>query len=293
MQALFQIAREGILLLAVIATWELALNDTTFDLETIGGGLGCAAVAYLALSLYTRRHHRPRLDPDLRPRRWVGVLGRFGLGLLITSALCGLMILLRFYLTRPLVPEPRMPAAFSFFVGDILATSILEEFFFRLILLRVLLAYAGWGAALAVSSVLFGLYHLVDPRVPLDHALMIASTAGLLFGSAYLLTGSIWVPAGLHVGWNLAHGTSYWIYAREMALGTPLGEMLRPFYEPGAMRRGPLEDWPMLVVGTAAGLVALYLVIRARRRGPLRLEPPLPTAHPGHAFALNGTRAAS
>lgn len=292
MQVLLQIVREGILLLAVVAAWDLLLRDTPLAKETIAGGLGCVAAVYLALSLYARRGHHPRLDPALRPRNWARSLGRFALGMGIAGVVCGLIVFLRFHLARPVVPEPTMPEAFSFFVGDILAMSILEEFFFRLILLRVLLAHTGWRAALAVSSVLFGLYHLVDPRVPLDHALMIASTAGLLLGCAYLLSGSIWLPAGLHFGWNLVIGAASWSYARAMALGTPLGERVRPFYEPDGIRLGPLEDWPLLVVGTAAGLVALYLVIRARRREPLRLEPPLPQTGRPAVLPPNGTRAA-
>ncbi|MBN1815124.1 MAG: CPBP family intramembrane metalloprotease [Anaerolineae bacterium] len=61
-----------------------------------------------------------------------------------------------------------------------------------------------WGLALAVvgSSILFGLVHIFNPDASLLGILSV-SLSGLLYALAYLLTGSLWLPMGLHMSWNL------------------------------------------------------------------------------------------
>lgn len=63
------------------------------------------------------------------------------------------------------------------------------------------LAIAG---ALVVSSVGFGLLHGVNPEAT---ALAIATVAlaGVFLGLGYVLTGSLALPVGAHVAWNLVH----------------------------------------------------------------------------------------
>ncbi|MDT0158042.1 CPBP family glutamic-type intramembrane protease [Microbacterium sp. ARD32] len=90
--------------------------------------------------------------------------------------------------------------------GTMIAVAVSEEVFFRGIVFRLL--HSRWGAviALIVSSGLFGLIHLLNPGATLAGALAVAVEAGLLLGSAYLLTGSLWLAIGLHFGWNVAIG---------------------------------------------------------------------------------------
>lgn len=61
-----------------------------------------------------------------------------------------------------------------------------------------------WGLPLAVvgSSILFGLAHVLNPNAS---ALGIVSVclSGLFYALAYLATGSLWLPMGLHMSWNL------------------------------------------------------------------------------------------
>lgn len=60
------------------------------------------------------------------------------------------------------------------------------------------------AGALAVSSVGFGLLHGINPAAsPLGIATI--SVAGLLLGLGYVCTGSLALPIGLHVTWNLTH----------------------------------------------------------------------------------------
>ncbi|GLY15528.1 hypothetical protein Kisp01_25430 [Kineosporia sp. NBRC 101677] len=87
--------------------------------------------------------------------------------------------------------------------GIMACVAACEELVFRGVLVRILAErFGGWGS-LAVSSVLFGAMHLVNEHATVQGALAIGLTGGLLLGAAYLATRSLWLPIGIHFGWNL------------------------------------------------------------------------------------------
>lgn len=88
--------------------------------------------------------------------------------------------------------------------GTMCAVAVSEEVFFRGVLLRLIRRRWGVTIALAVSAVLFGLVHLLNPDASLWGALAITIEAGLMLGAAYLATGSLWLAIGMHFGWNVA-----------------------------------------------------------------------------------------
>ena len=63
---------------------------------------------------------------------------------------------------------------------------------------------AAVGAALAVSSVAFGLLHGVNPDAT-TLGLLTITLAGVLLGLGYVCTGRLALPVGVHVTWNLTH----------------------------------------------------------------------------------------
>lgn len=67
-----------------------------------------------------------------------------------------------------------------------------------------------WGVipAICVSSLLFGSVHLLNPHfavLPMVNTMLI----GALFAVIYIKTGSLWLPWGLHFGWNFALGVIF------------------------------------------------------------------------------------
>jgi membrane protease YdiL (CAAX protease family) len=81
-----------------------------------------------------------------------------------------------------------------------------EEFVFRGVLFRWIEEFGGSWAALLVTSGLFGLVHIGNDNATWFSSLTIALVAGTLLGGAYMLTRSLWLPIGIHFGWNVTQG---------------------------------------------------------------------------------------
>ncbi|MFJ8602621.1 lysostaphin resistance A-like protein [Streptomyces shenzhenensis] len=91
-------------------------------------------------------------------------------------------------------------------LGLMTCVAVTEELAFRGALFRILEERTGTWGALAASGLMFGALHLVNPDATLWGALAVAVEAGLLFGAVYAATRSLWLPIGLHLGWNMAEG---------------------------------------------------------------------------------------
>jgi membrane protease YdiL (CAAX protease family) len=78
-----------------------------------------------------------------------------------------------------------------------------EELFFRGYGFQTVVARAGGWATVLPAGVLFGLLHAHNPHATW---LSVANTAGfgILFGYACLRSRDLWLPFGLHFGWNLS-----------------------------------------------------------------------------------------
>lgn len=79
--------------------------------------------------------------------------------------------------------------------------AVFEELIFRAVLFRLIDQRWGTRAALVSSFVLFALAHLPNQGVSVL-AVVITGVAGTTLSAAYLLTGRLWLPIGLHFGWN-------------------------------------------------------------------------------------------
>ncbi len=111
----------------------------------------------------------------------------------------------------------------------ILATGAMaEELVFRGYPLQRFMEGAGTALGIVIMSLLFGAVHLANPNAS---ALGFVNTVGvgLMLSLAYVRTRSLWLPWGIHFGWNTALG---------MAFGLPVSG---------------LTDFAVLVRGTTRG----------------------------------------
>jgi membrane protease YdiL (CAAX protease family) len=76
-----------------------------------------------------------------------------------------------------------------------------EELFLRGYPFQVLVEGAGVLVAVVLTSGVFAVIHLNNPEIG-GIALLNIGLAGVLFAAAYLRTRSLWVPIGMHWGWN-------------------------------------------------------------------------------------------
>ncbi len=83
-----------------------------------------------------------------------------------------------------------------------LGSGVFEELLFRGVLFRSVETWFGSWAAMVVSSLVFGLMHLLNPQGTLEGALFIAVEAGVLLAAAYMLTRRLWLSMGFHMAWN-------------------------------------------------------------------------------------------
>jgi uncharacterized protein len=99
-------------------------------------------------------------------------------------------------------PDDQPTVGTIIFVSILLAAgSIGEELFFRGYGFQELLSGVGPWATVIPVGVIFGLLHGSNPGATGFSA---ANTAGfgILFGYAYLRSRDLWLPMGLHFGWN-------------------------------------------------------------------------------------------
>lgn len=208
------------------------------------------------------------------PRIARGLLGGLALGTAVMGVIVGLGVLGGAY---TLAAEPLLPALAQqlFWVPVLLIAAHFEELVLRGYVLQNL-ARRRLGVGLGISSVLFALLHAANPNIAQLGAggvlliLLNITLSGLWLGTAYVRSGDLWLPTGLHLGWNWAQG---------MVFGLPVSGMEFPAFARGSIvdaggylhggAFGPessLVGTVLLLLLTAEGL---WSVRRHRRATPL------------------------
>ena len=140
-------------------------------------------------------------DLGLQRHRWFGKLAAgWGLGVFLQFLVFGALALAGWLTIEKGTWQP------IYLVSSMVSWIIIsfnEELAFRGYILQRLAPAWGMPAAVIVSSLVFAMVHVLNPNVqPL--AIVSVFVAGLLLATGYLVTRSLWLPIGLHIGWNLA-----------------------------------------------------------------------------------------
>jgi membrane protease YdiL (CAAX protease family) len=143
-----------------------------------------------------------------------------------------------------------------------LPSGFLQELFFRGVVFRIVNESLGTVLALVISALLFGLIHLFSAHATLTSTLSIATEAGVLLAAAYLLTGRLWLPIGIHIGWDMANDGIFGVGSAAIS-GVPIQGLLRATLTgPAILTGGANGVEASLVTFLVVGVVCVFLLKR-------------------------------
>ncbi|WP_405087794.1 CPBP family intramembrane glutamic endopeptidase [Microbispora sp. NBC_01389] len=161
------------------------------------------ATAALAVFVYARavRWSERRAPVEVARKGAVAAVGR---GLLIGAGMFAAVIANIAFLGGYRVDGLGSVTGAAGLFGFMAAAAVTEELMFRGILFRIVEERTGTWIALVLTGLVFGLMHLGNQHASLWGAIAIAVEAGGMLAAAYAATRTLWVPIGVHFGWNFA-----------------------------------------------------------------------------------------
>jgi uncharacterized protein len=164
--------------------------------------LTACVLGWATYTAYVRLvERRPVLELGRR-----GAVGELGAGLLIGAALFGTTIAVLAALGLYRIQGTRELSVLIIPLGLSIGAGVIEEIVFRGVIFRIVERSLGTWLALLISAALFGFVHLVNPRATWLGAAAIIFEAGIMLAGAYLVTRRLWLPIGIHIGWNFTQG---------------------------------------------------------------------------------------
>jgi membrane protease YdiL (CAAX protease family) len=119
-----------------------------------------------------------------------------------------------------------------------------------------------WGVIL--SSLIFALMHLGNPNVSVMAVLGLI-TAGFFLAFGYLRTRQLWLPIGLHIGWNFFEGTVFGFQVSGLDIYRLVEQTVQGPHIFTGGEFGP-EAGLILIPGLALGVALIYFYSRIRNK---------------------------
>ena len=258
------------LLVVLAATRGLNVLAAGHPVVALIVGLGTAAGALLCYRWLSRTVEVRETVPELAVTgRWSGLARGALLGFALFTAMILVIGLLGGWGRIGWGSAGGFLASF----GAVASIAVNEELLFRGVLFRILDERVGSVVALVVSSLLFGLTHLVNDHATLWGTLALGIEGGTLTAACYLLTRSLWLPIGLHFAWNFTHIGIFGLPTSSSVGAAETGLLHTTLTGPDLLSGGtfgPEAGLPALLLCLAA---AFFLLRRAARTGRLRPRP--------------------
>jgi membrane protease YdiL (CAAX protease family) len=226
-------------------------------------GLVCFGTYFAASKWIERRNPTELATGRAFPELFAGI----ALGALLFSAVMIVLRMAGIYRVDGWGTTNHLASGLFFAVG----AGIMEEILFRGLLFRLSSKIVGTWGALVFTAALFGLAHLGNPGATLASSLAIALEAGVLLGAAYAATQRLWLPIGLHIGWNFTEGSIFGMSVSGNDVGSGLlqGSLSgRPI-----LTGGPFGPEASIVAVILCSGAALFFLVRTVKRQ--RLDPPI------------------
>ena len=183
-----------------------------------------------------------------------GILSGLLLGIALFSAVMAILWIAGAY--RPAGWGTWRPLALGLLFA--LSVAVFEEVLFRGFLFRLFAALGGNWTGLAVTAVFFGLAHAGNPGASPASSAAVAIEAGILLGAAYAASGALWLPIGIHAGWNFAEGFLFSMTVSGQI--RPSGLIRGDLHGPNFLTGGPFgPEASLIAVAVCLALAAVYL----------------------------------
>jgi membrane protease YdiL (CAAX protease family) len=210
---------------------------------------------------YVRVAEKRPLAEFSRAGAWRELGAGLVLGFALFATTIGILAMLGLYQVRGVRTDASLliiPLAISVGAG------VIEEVIFRGVIFRIVESSLGTWIALAISSLLFGLVHLGNPNATVLSSVAIMLEAGLMLAGAYLLTRRLWLPIGVHIGWNFTQGGIFSVPVSGYALtGLVDGTLSGPDWLSGGVFGAEASVVAVIVCVS----LAIWLLRRAAQRG--------------------------
>jgi membrane protease YdiL (CAAX protease family) len=227
----------------------------------------CGALASLAAyALYVRAiEHRPVGELGGRGAAAELMAGLAAGGAMVGAIIAALWLAGAWRLVAA-APDARL-LAIGF--AQMAFVAVLEELLSRAIVLRLAERALGSWAALALSSLVFGLAHLPGNAKASVLSFAIVVVAGAFLGAAYFATRRLWLCIGLHAGWNftLGHVFAIAVSGHPATPGAVAGRLAGPDWLTGGAYGLEASVLTLVVLLLVAGLLLQRAVVRGHVHG--------------------------
>ena len=269
--------------IGVMAASQLAYHPVSKALQQLGAGdLALAPLPVLFLLLVTWACLRLRREPlaavglRLDARWWRQLLAGVALGCALMLAIVGLVWMAGG--VRLGLDPARGAALLARGAWLFTWVAVLEELLFRGFVFQRLVDGIGATGALLLMGALFAFAHWGNPGMhgaTLAWASLDTVVASVMLGLAYLRTGSLALPIGIHFGWNWLQGSvlGFDVSGIDQA-GWLLPQLLdKPQWLTGGAFGPEASAFAVLVDATAVLLLWRWKGVRGPSGLPPRLRP--------------------
>jgi len=134
---------------------------------------------------------------------------------------------------------------------------IVEEILSRGIIFRIAEEGIGTWWSIVLSAFIFGFMHIWNPNATVFSSVSIALTAGVILAMLYVITRQLWVPIGLHIGWNFTLGG---IWGAPVSGGEPGGILAAQFSGPDWLTGGAFGPEASVITVTVFLIFGVLLI---------------------------------
>lgn len=204
---------------------------------------------------------------DHIPFRSLGLTARNTMGGLCSGLVLGAVMMTTVVLTlwllgvaRIQVLSPLSGIVLTLAGAAVFVNGITQELLFRGYILQTIERQSGSRRAVLLSAALFVAFHAPVVR----NAWLTGANlylAGVLLGAAYVLSRSLWLPIGIHFGWNVVQGPLLGLRVSGYTLG---GWHLVDLQGPPILSGGTVGPEGG-VIATGATLLGIAVLLIARR----------------------------